>query len=134
MNPLDELRASLTEEQRHVLNEIWQYQIEQSRGIPAIALCDAVSADEDWVRTVLVPLGGDVVYSMGEEYARRRYQLTFLGCLLAEQGKNLQNLLAKYLSYARDTLRADPETERISIPAAMEKMGFSAEEKDFFRE
>ena len=134
MNRLDELRVNLTEEQRDVLNIIWRYQIERNRGIPAIALCDEVCADEDWVRTVLNSLGGDVVYSRGEEYTRRRYQLTYLGYLLAEQGKNLQNLLARYLTYAQDTLRADPETERINVSSAMDKLGFSADEKAFFSE
>lgn len=132
MNPLDELRASLTEEQRDVLNTIWRYQIERNRGIPAIALCDEFSADENWVRAVLDSLGGDVVYSLGEEYARRRYQLTYLGCLLVEKGKSLQDLLARYLAYARDALRTDPETERMNITVAMEKLDFSAAEQELF--
>jgi hypothetical protein len=134
MNRLDELRAYLTEEQRDVLNTIWRYEIERNRGIPAIALCDEFCADEDWVRTVLDSLGGDVVYSLGEEYARRRYQLTYLGYLLAEQGKSLQTLLARYLTYARDTLRADPETERINVNTAIEELDFSADEKALFSE
>jgi class 3 adenylate cyclase len=62
----------------------------------------------------------------------RRYQLGFLGYLLAERGEELEDLLIKYLSYVRLQLRSDPELEKINLGAAMDASGFSPDQREFF--
>jgi class 3 adenylate cyclase len=129
---MDELRASMSDEQREILNTIWRYQMDRDRSIPVITLCDSLGLDIEEVDRVLEPLGGDVVFAAGASQTMRRYQLTFLGYLLAEQGEELEDLLTKYLSYVRLQLRADPELEKINQTAAMDACEFSAEQQEFF--
>lgn len=132
MGNLTDLRASLTDEQREIINAIWRYDLERNRAIPSIVLCDAVCLDHAKVREALEPLGGDVVYAEGEGYVLRRYHLTFLGYLLAERGEELEDLLARYLAHTRNKLRSDPEIEKINIPDAMSASQFSEDQFSFF--
>jgi hypothetical protein len=133
MSKLDHLRAGLTELQRTLLNTIWNYELEQNRGIPAIALCDSLALQETEIDAALSPLGGDIVFSTGADYARRRYQMTFLGYLLAERGPELEDLLVRYLDYVRKLLKSDPETEKINLQKAIDACGFSSNQAEFFR-
>jgi hypothetical protein len=134
MITLNDLRSGLTEHQLAIINAIWQYELKRGRPMPAIALGDALSLTESEVFSALEGVGGDIAYSTGPDYVRRRYHLTFLGYLLAEQGEELQDLLGRYLNFARDKLKQDPESERINIPEAMEAAGFSESQKRFFTE
>jgi hypothetical protein len=133
MTKLDDLRAGLTETQRKLLNTIWDYELERNCGIPAISLCDSLALQETEIEAALSPLGGDVAFSTGADHARRRYQMTFLGYLLTERGEELEDLLVRYLDYARKLLKADPETEKINLQSAIEACGFSSSQAEFFR-
>jgi hypothetical protein len=122
----------MSDEQRQILNIIWRYQMDRDRSIPVITLCDSLGLDMEQVDRALEPLGGDVVFAAGASQTMRRYQLTFLGYLLAEQGEELEDLLTKYLSYVRVQLRADPELEKINLTAAMDASDFSPDKREFF--
>lgn len=128
---IDQLRAIMSNEQRQILNTIWRYQMDRDRSIPVITLCDSLGLDIEEVDRALEPLGGDVVFAAGASQTMRRYQLTFLGYLLAEQGEELEDLLTRYLSYVRVQLRADPELEKINLTAAMDASDFSPDEREF---
>jgi len=63
MTTLNDLRASLTADQRRVLNAIWRYQREHPVGIPHIALSKDLDMDETALRARLSGLSGDIIYS-----------------------------------------------------------------------
>jgi len=133
MTKLDDLRISLTTTQRKLLETIWDYDLERNRGIPAITVCATLALQKTEVEAALSPLGGDIAFSTGSDHTRRRYQLTFLGYLLTERGNELEDLLVRYLEYARTLLKSDPETEKIHLQSAIESCGFSPSQAEFFR-
>lgn len=133
MRKIDKLRAQLTEEQGAILNEIWRYYREKNQGIPALTLHDKFGS-EAAVRSALEPLGGDVVFIPSYTGEKRRYKLDFIGYLLAEQGEELEDLLARYLEYVQKQLKADGEFYEIDLEVAMESAEFTAEQKTFFKE
>lgn len=45
---------------------------------------------------------------------RYRYQLTFLGILLTEQGAEIERLIVRYLELLKETFEADPERDTIA--------------------
>lgn len=133
MKEVDKFRAQLTEEQRSILNAIWRYYREKNQGIPAVTLHDMFGS-EAAVRSALELLGGDVAYIPSFTSEKRRYHLEFLGYLLAEQGEELEGLIARYLEYVQKQLRDDGEFHEIDLQAAMEAVGFIPEQKTFFKE
>jgi hypothetical protein len=132
MLELDKLRAQLTSDQRAIINAIWRYDREKNQGIPALTLYDQFGS-EMAVRSALESLGGDVAFIPQYDSGRRRFRLTFLGHLLAEQGKELEGLLARYLEYVQKLLKADGEVNTINLQEAMDSLGFSPEQQTFFK-
>lgn len=111
MSKLDELRRILTEDQRKVINTIWDYELEKNTSIPTTALYHRLG--KDVAGSALRSLNGSIV----SEYSGNgtpRCGLTFLGRLLTDQGEEGEELLSKVLSYVRSELRSDPEFNEIS--------------------
>jgi hypothetical protein len=133
MRKVDKLRVQLTEDQRTILNEIWRYYRKNNYGMPAITLHDKFGSEEA-VRSAIEPLGGDVIFIPSQTGEKRRYQLDFIGYLLAEQGEELEDLLARYLEYVQKQLKDDAEFYEIDLEEAMEGAKFTPEQKTFFKE
>jgi len=112
MATLNELRAALTADQRRVLNAIWRYQRERNRNMPKIALYKELNTDETTLQTMLKGLSGDIICSSSNSEVWRSYGLTYLGRLLAEKGEELEDLLARFISYVRTQLNAKDVGDR----------------------
>ena len=134
MTTLNELRDALTTEQRNIVNAIWRYQRERNTGMPHIELAKNLHIDEKTLGERLKGLSSDIIYSSSNSQVLNRYSLTYLGCLLAEKGEELVDLLARYLQYVQKELRSNPELESIELEAAMVDAGFSNEQSSFFKE
>jgi hypothetical protein len=132
MPELDKLRAQLTPVQQAIINTIWLYDREKNQGIPCLTLYDLFGSEEA-VWSALEPLGGDIAYIPKYDGGKRRFHLTFLGRLLAEQGEELEELLVRYLEYVQKQLKIDGELNKIDLQEAMTAIGFSPEQKDFFK-
>ena len=132
MTTLNELRDALTTEQRNIVNAIWRYQRERNTGMPHIELAKNLHIDEKTLGERLKGLSSDIIYSSSNSQVLNRYSLTYLGCLLAEKGEELVDLLARYLQYVQKELRSNPELKSIELEAAMVDAGFSNEQSSFF--
>ena len=95
MPKLDELRASLTEDQRRVINTICDYELEKDTSIPTAALYHRLGKDA--VASALKSLNGCIVREYSGD-GTPRCGLTFLGRLLTNQGEEGEELLTKVLS------------------------------------
>lgn len=125
MSKLDELRKNLTEDQRKVINTIWNYELEKNTSIPTTALYHRLG--KDVAASVLKSLNGSIV----REYSGNgtpRCGLTFLGKLLTDQGQEGEELLTKVLSHVQVNLRSDPEFNEISSEKLKEAFGFTDEQ------
>lgn len=100
MASLDEIRIQLTNNQRAVVNAIWEHHLEQTGRwdwIPPNALFRKFAnpssrrAGMDFVFSTLSSLSGSVVYEHQDHY----YALTFLGVLLTDQGRDGIDILAR---------------------------------------
>lgn len=132
MATLNDLRASLTADQRRVLNAIWHYQREKKLNMPKITLLKELNTDETTLQATLEGLSGNIIYSSSNSEVLRSYGLRELGYLLADKGEELEDLLARYLGNVRTQLDANPDLD-IDQQAAM-RDGFSPEESSFLRE
>jgi hypothetical protein len=122
MSTLRELRVSLTEDQRRILNEVRVYELEKDTLIPTSALYHRLGKDA--AASAVSSLNGSLV----REYpgsGTPRCGLTFLGRLLAEGGDEGEALITKVLGHVRDSLRADPEFSEISSESLKESFSLS---------
>jgi len=130
MTNLDELRIQLTEDQHAILNTIWRHYMEaedkNDSWIRAGILYHRLGKGqtEETVHAALQSLGGTVVYETPNYGNGRRYTLTFLGMLLAEQGREIETVLAKALSRIRD-LFLENSRGRLNVRKAAEDIGLT---------
>jgi len=125
MSKIDESRTTLTEDQRKVINTIWDYELEKNTQIPTSALYHRLG--KSVVASAFKFLNGSIV----REYPGNgtpRCGLPFLGRLLTDQGKEGEELLTKVLSYVQSNLRSDPEFNEISSEKLKETFGFTDEQ------
>jgi hypothetical protein len=133
MYPLDELRSRLSTPQRDIINTTWSYYREKGYGIPVLTIIEKFGSEAE-VRAALENLGGDVIFIRDNEAEIRRFDLTYLGYLLTDQGEELERLLASYLEYIQRQLKNDIEVSSINLQEAMDSLGFSDEQQTFFKE
>jgi hypothetical protein len=132
-NPsLNDLRKRLTDSQQLILNEIWRYWREDRKIITAVALYNKFG--KDLVESSLGLLGGSIVYRTGSNAGRKYYQLTFLGILLTESGKEGQELLEKYLGYIHSRLVSEPELTHVTREECRRDLRFTDEQLLFLTE
>lgn len=108
MADLESLRRNLTSEQRAVLNLLWDEFRDRNRWLPRPDL--HAHLGESAVRRTVAELGTGILRE-GREDGGEDYRLTFLGILLADQGRESEDLLVRYLEYVRDRVRADARVE-----------------------
>lgn len=108
---LNNFREQLTEDQRTILNAIWDYFLTHHQWIPVRVLHQRFG--KATARSALEQLGGSIVFE-ARDSGKECYQLSFLGVLLTHQGEEGERLLVKYLEYLRQRFLSDPEIERVT--------------------
>ncbi|HYL79157.1 MAG TPA: hypothetical protein VEU07_00005, partial [Candidatus Acidoferrum sp.] len=78
-------------------------------------------------------LGGGVV-SECQEDEEECYRLTFLGVLLADQGRESEELLVRYLTFVRDRFRTDPRVEWVGSQEVETALGLTRERSRLLRQ
>src|SRR5574341_196802 len=126
MITLDELRESLTDQQREFLSRIWAYYQENRKWIRT-SLLHSLCGGKDVVRPALEELGGSIVCEY-EEGRHRLYGLTILGVLLAERGAEWQALIAAYLHYAAELFKVEPQRTHIGSHEVMAALNLDADQ------
>jgi hypothetical protein len=87
---LNSLRGQLDNIQQAVLNKIWMYYQERNDWVITRELYKIFG--KDVARAALVKLGGSIVLET-QNSGKKRFQLTFLGILLTDQGIESEELL-----------------------------------------
>jgi len=129
---LNELARKISDEQKTILNEIWNYYIRNDSWIPAVALYQRFSKDS--VLSNIKPLGGSIVYVSRNAGERERFVVTFLGSLLTTNGSALALMFLQYLNYIRERLESDYELKEIDGAQVRERLQFDhADNKLFVR-
>lgn len=130
---LDQLRKSLTTNQRAILNEIWLYFLQEKKIITAVSLYTKFG--KEVVNTSLATLGGSIVFRTGNpDTGRQYYHLTFLGKLMCDTGKEGQQLIEKYLEYLRSRLESEPEISGITEEDLKRDLQFTEQQLTLFRD
>lgn len=103
MRTINEIKASLTQEQQAVINAVWEYHItsdDRYAWPPPAALFRKFTqpaghrkAGRDFVFSAINSLNGSIIYEHEDHY----YALTFIGALLTDEGKDGIALIARCL-------------------------------------
>jgi hypothetical protein len=103
MQTLDKIRARLTNDQRMIINAVWEYHLvkdDRWAWMPTAALYrkfadPAVSrkVGREFVLTTVRSLNGSIIYEHQDHY----YALTFLGSLLTDDGRDGIDLVVRCL-------------------------------------
>lgn len=125
---LDLLRGTLDIETRNVLSSVFEYYVTNGEWIPERALHNEWGGKEK-TRMLLNRVGGNAVFlTKDPSEGFRRYELSLLGLLLTQEGEVLEQLLADYLSFAKEIARKEPKRSRISSSEVNEKRGLDDEQ------
>jgi TIR domain-containing protein len=103
---LDSLRERLTGMQRAILNKIWKCYQEKNSWIVSRNLYSEFKNSE--VQASLANLGGSIIFEIQSD-GRKRFQLTFLGILLTDQGIESEELLIRCIECLLKHADLDPE-------------------------
>jgi hypothetical protein len=128
---LDVLRRRLTQDQRAVLNTVWGHYRDQDRWAPRHLLHERFGAPA--LSATLDQLGGGVVAEYRDD-DQECYRLTFLGVLLADQGQESEELLARYLIFVRGRFRSDPQVEWVGSQEVETALGLTRERSRLLRQ
>ncbi len=128
---LADLRKRLTDDQRTILDAIWSHYHDQNQWMPSRPLHQRFG--QAAVRRTLEQLGDSVLLEFQDE-GKDYYRLTFLGVLLAGQGEESEQLLARYLAYVRDRSSADPTVEWVGSQEVEATLGLTAERSRLLRQ
>jgi hypothetical protein len=129
---LEALRKGLTDEQRAILNAIWNFD-EKRRIAPASALYTQFTKEKLENATKL--LGGSIVYRTSDlDGGRRFYRLTFLGSLLTSKGEEIERMIVGYLEYVQSQVKATPTLVHISDSEIGTVLNWDHAQTDFFKD
>jgi hypothetical protein len=108
---LTQLRESLTELQRSMLDRAWMNLVERGKPISTRAFFHAHQRDQ--AEPAFDALGGKVII---QHYADGGSSLspTLLGALLSSNGQHLENILCRCLQFVRDKYEDQPELQSLS--------------------
>jgi len=113
MLTLDGLRNGMSAVQIRLLTLIWEHYLSKGKWIHRQVVHHAFRPNgRALVRDAMQTLGGTVVYEGWE--GGEDYRVTLLGVVLSEHGRVVEDLLVKYLSFARDAFEANPEHDHLS--------------------
>ena len=128
---LDALRGRLTQDQRTILDTVWEHYRDQNRWIPRHVLRERFGPPV--LSAALDQLGGGVATECQED-EEECYRLTFLGVLLADQGRESEELLVRYLTFVRDRFRSDPRIEWVGSHEVEAALGLTRERSRLLRQ
>jgi heme/copper-type cytochrome/quinol oxidase subunit 4 len=129
---LEALRKGLTDEQRAILNAIWNFD-EKRRIAPASALYTQFTKERLENATKL--LGGSIVYRTSDlEGGRKFYRLTFLGSLLTSKGEEIEKMIVGYMEYVQSQVKAMPTLDHIRESEVRAVLNWDREQTDFFKD
>ena len=133
---LEQLRSQLTDDQRAILNAIWEHYEKETgdkRWIRTRLLHHRFGATGSTiVPTALKQLGGSYAYEQGYG-ADKLYQLTLLGVLLTDQGREAAELLARYLEHVQERFSSDPNVQQVKDAEVETALGLTKEKSRFLR-
>lgn len=110
ISELEELRSQLNQNQVKILTEIWNYYIQNNQWIPTKVLHHKFGKTS--VISAIQPLGGSVVCETRVD-TKPRYILSFLGVLITDEGKKLEELLVQYLEFLKNKYLDNAEIEKV---------------------
>lgn len=122
---LEDLRAQITDKQRSALTTIWKHYCEHGQWIDT-RLLHHKEGGKPVVRPALEQLGGSLIFEQ-EDATTTRYQLTFLGTLLTEEGEHYEQLLAQYLGYLVALSQQDPLRDYVSGQEVATELNLNSE-------
>ncbi|MFA5026604.1 MAG: hypothetical protein WC713_01915 [Candidatus Methylomirabilota bacterium] len=108
---LTDWRARISEEQRGLLDRLWAHYRDRGRWPERAALQADYGAA---VQAACRELGQAILCPCESDEGGDCCRLTFLGVLLTSQGREAEDLLARYLEYVRGRCQADPRIEWVS--------------------
>jgi hypothetical protein len=109
---LDDLRNSITPQQKSILGAIWNYYEKEKSWIPIRVLHSKFGSKES-VRPQLDELGGSIVFE-NDDQGDRKYELTFLGILVSSYGELIEKQIATFLHIAIALAKKEPERTKIN--------------------
>jgi len=128
---LDLIRKRLTNDQRVILNVIWERFRDQNDWIPRRILQQRFGKPA--VHACLEQLGDSVVREFQDD-GKDCYRLTFLGVLLTDQGEESEQLLARYLEYVRKRSKSDPSLEWVGSQEVEAALGLPSHRSRLLRQ
>ena len=128
---LDLIRKRLTNDQRVILNAIWERFRDQSDWISRRILQQRFGKPA--VHACLEQLGDSVVREFQDD-GKDCYRLTFLGVLLTDQGEESEQLLARYLEYVRKRSKSDPSLEWVGSQEVEAALGLPSHRSRLLRQ
>ncbi|TAK98755.1 MAG: DUF4062 domain-containing protein [Verrucomicrobia bacterium] len=123
---LDELRKHLTPLQRELLNEFWQHYRKNAKWPLARTIHSQRS--KQTVKECLRGLGGDIVLENQDSSPGRHYELTIIGVLLTDAGRDYFSMLTRYLEFLRKQYKEAPERLSFSDKDFRDGLGLSDEQ------
>jgi hypothetical protein len=127
---LEELRRSVSDEERAIIDEIWNHYVYKDSWISAIALYQKFKREE--AQSMLSSLGGSIVCVSRGNGERDRFTITFLGSLLTTTGPAIAFMFIQYLTYIRDRLGEDSELKEVDGTQVREKLQFDVADSKVF--
>jgi hypothetical protein len=104
---LEELRKKLTPLQQKLLNEFWQHYKKNAKWPLSRSVHSQHSKQA--ARECFRGLGGDIVLESQDSTSGRCYELTIIGVLLTDAGRDYFSMLARYLEFLRAQYKEAPE-------------------------
>jgi TIR domain len=129
---LGEVRATVSSDQRLILDQIWEYYLSKGLWIPSGTLYRRFGKDK--TLSSLKTLGGSIVFTSVNMAERERFVLTFLGALLTSKGPRLEITFLQYLDYIKRRLEEDDELKRVDGADAQSQLQLDDEEAKSFVE
>lgn len=119
-----DIRGRITELQKKLLTEIWNFYVETGTWISIRNLHSRFSKSA--VKDAFSNLGGSVAYETRED-GKVKYGLTIVGALLTDRWRLFEKLICDFLNFLRKKFISDPDTENISNTEIEKELNINAE-------
>jgi len=129
---LPALRKKVTDNQRQILNAIWNYYRNHGKWMPARVLHHQMG--KDFVLANIKSLGGSIVWKMWTLDGQDAYWLSLLGVMLSDNGLEGETLLVRYFEYLRSEFMKNPEIDKITGKEIGNAMQLTNEQLRYLRE
>jgi len=119
---LEDLRKRLSSEQIRLLTLVWSHYLTKGKWVPRKIVHHAFQPNgRGVVGEAMRALGGSIVYEGWEE--GEVYRVTLLGAVLSERGREIEELLVKYLAFAGRIFDETPDRGRVLSAEVQEALG-----------